>query len=450
MISEGDIFDVWVDDLGYGAKALSRISSLVVWMNGALPGDLVRIKIVKRKPKYAIAKIIEFLKYSDLRVKPRSIQCLKCGGCHLIEMKYENQLYYKARQLHDILVRIGKIKGFVQKAIVSSPKIFRYRNKMEFSFGRDRERNIILGLHRQGFTDQIVGIEKCHLQSVTANRIFKMAKDYFSNLSERYINESPLPFQHFLIREGKNTGDYLVALEAHRDVEQSVIPLFNKIKGSFPEVKSSIFLAKERGREEKGMVQQKNVYGNGTIEEMVNHLTFRLSYDSFFQVNTEQAARVLTIIKELVKEGPLDNVLDLYCGSGSISLFLAEYAKETLGIDISPSSIRACQNNADINGLKKCHFLCMDALEATKKFLQLRNRYDLIVANPPRSGLPWKVIANIALLSPRRIIYISCNPSTLARDCQRFQESGYLLREVIPIDMFPHTYHIEAVTLLMK
>ncbi len=450
MISEGDIYDVEVKDLGYGAKGLARISSFVVWMNGALPGDIVRIRILKRKPQYAIAEVLEYLEYSNLRVKLRSPHCSSCGCCQLIEMKYDYQLDYKAKQLNEILIRIGKLKDFDQKEMIPSPKIFRYRNKMEFSFSRDENQRIVLGLHYQGSNEKVVEIENCHLQSATANKIFRMAKNYFLSLSEDYLNEQSLPFHHMLIREGKNSGEYLIVLEVNSEVENVIIDLFERMRKAFPEVKSFVIKSMDNHIRLKRQPQQKIIYGSGSIEERIDSLRFNISSDSFFQINTEQTSNMLSIIRNLASMHHVESLLDLYCGSGAISLFLADGVKETLGIDISQDSIQSSIKNADINGIETCHFLCMNAMEATRKFLQLNNRYDLIITNPPRSGMASKVILNMTQLSPRSIIYLSCNPSTLARDCRIFRELGYTLTEIFPIDMFPHTYHIETIAYLRK
>ncbi len=450
MISEGDICDVRVEELGYGAKGLARLSSFVIWVEGAIPGDVVRIRINKRKPNYATAEILEFLEHSPYRVKPRSSYCSSCGGCQLIEMQYERQLYYKSKQLRDILKRTGKVKDFAQRKIVPSPKIFRFRNKMQFSFSKGKNQDIILGLHSKNSHKKVIDVRSCHLQSGKANKILKYAKEFFCSLSDHYSQQTSLPFQHMTIREGKNTGEFLVILEADAEAEKDVVSFSGMMKSSFPEVKSFVFNAMENHVGTARRLHQRVLYGDGKIEERLGNLRFQIFAEAFFQSNTEQTTNLLSIIKQLAFLDSVEHVLDLYCGSGSISLSLADSAKDILGIDHSYASIRSSSHNAEINSILNCHFLCMDVSTATRRSLHLSNRYDLVTANPPRTGMPLSVINNLSHISPKSIIYISCNPSTLARDCQRFQDLGYEMREVIPVDMFPHSFHIETIAHLRK
>jgi 23S rRNA (uracil1939-C5)-methyltransferase len=450
MVTAGDIYDLKVEELGFGANGLGRLSSFVIWVEGAIPGDVVRIRVKRRKPKYACAEILEFLERSPYRVKPRSPYCSTCGGCQLIEMEYEKQLYYKSKQLRDILRRIGKVKDFSQKEIVPSPKIFGYRNRMQFSFSKGKNQDIVLGLHFKNSHKKVIDIKSCHLQSGKANKILKRAKEFFYALSGQYAQQTVLPFRHMIIREGKNTGEFLLVLEADEEAEKDAVHLSEMMKASFPEVKSFIFNAMENHQGTTRKRHQRILYGDGKIEEKLGDLKFQIFSEAFFQNNTEQSANLLSIIKQLAIRYPVQNMLDLYCGSGSISISLAHQAKEISGVDHSYSSIRSSSHNAEINNILNCRFLCMDAAEATGKFFHLGHRYDLVTTNPPRAGMPPRVIYNLSQLSPKGIIYISCNPSTLARDCQLLQESGYELREVLPVDMFPHSFHIETIAYLRK
>ncbi|MEW5807582.1 MAG: 23S rRNA (uracil(1939)-C(5))-methyltransferase RlmD [Acidobacteriota bacterium] len=462
MISEGNVYDLKIEDLGYGGRGLARISSFVIWVDGALPGDRVRAKVVNRKPNYAQAKVLEFLEYSDKRITPRCKHHKSCGGCQLIEMKYTCQLDYKKKQIADLLIRIAGEKEPKLRDILPSAEIYRYRNRMEFSFGFDAEGKVSLGLHLPGCHDMITGIRTCSLQSLTADRILKRCADFFSELEVRKSYGGEEDLRHLLIREGRKTGEFLVALTGPSDYEDSAGDLAEVLKKGFPEVKTFVFKGtggkkgmkgEDETKEEKG----KDVsftfmifFGDGTIEEEVGGLRFLVDSDCFFQANTKQMENILRIVREFAAEEGVSSIIDLYCGSGAISLSLSSMSGEVLGIDNSRPSIQAAIKNARRNNITNCEFLCMDAGAGTKGLTYSNSKYDLAVVNPPRSGMQKNLIANLGSLSPDRIIYVSCNPSTLARDIRFLKELGYKLVEVVPADMFPHTYHIESVSYMKK
>ena len=450
MISEGDILDLKIEELGFGARGLGRLSSFVIWVDGALPGDIVRVKITGRKPNYAEARILEFLEYSEERVQPRCKQHARCGGCQLLELQYESQLDYKEKQLKDALERIGKQSDFIMRAMVPSPEMFRYRNRMEFSFGFGGNGDMQIGLHLPECSEKIEGLNGCHLQSQYADRILRKCGEFFSGSAQFIDTERSPNARHLLIREGRNTGEFLVAVTAPAEDEKITTRLASELVSEFPQVKTFIFRALRSGAYGKSFIEDRIIHGDGTIEEKVESLRFMVNCDSFFQANTKQTANLLRIVKGFAGRKPVSSLLDLYCGSGSLSLFLSDIAHEVMGIDLSEPSVHAALHNARKNGSRNCRYQHASSEEGSMNLLDAGKEYDLVVTNPSRSGMSEKALHNLTRLSPARIIYVSCNPSTLARDLKILKDSGYLLVEVVPVDMFPHTYHIESVSYLTK
>ncbi len=445
MIAEGDIVDLPIKELGFGAQGLGRISSFVVWVAGAIPGDVVRVRIISRKPNYARAEIVEFLAYSRSRMIARCRYHEQCGGCQLMEMKYESQLHYKTKQLADLLQRIGKQSHFIMREMIPSPEIFRYRNRMEFSFGFDSGGEPLIGLHLAGCHDRVTGLDTCHLQSAIADKIFESCKKHFRYFRGQDDSEHAVRKRHLLIREGKTTGEFLVAITVPKGEEDPLDDLASALRREVPQVKTFI-VRSLRGMEEKvRRTEDRILFGDGTIEERIGSLSFSIGCDTFFQANTSQAYRLMRIVHDLAARRDLSSVLDLYCGSGSLSLFLSGIVGKSLGIDLSYPSISSAQRNAQRNEISNCTYRCVTAERGIKDLVASKKKFDLILANPSRTGMTPSVIFGISLLFPKRIIYVSCNPSTLARDIKLLAESRYVLREVIPVDMFPHTFHIESV-----
>ncbi len=445
MIPEGEIVDLAIEDLGFGAQGIGRISSFVILVAGAIPGDLVRVRIVNRKPNYARAEIIEFLAYSRNRMQARCRDHEECGGCQLMEMKYESQLHYKTKQLADILQRIGKQSHFIMREMIPSPEIFRYRNRMEYSFGFDSNGQQLIGLHLPGCHDRVKGLNACHLQSAVADKILRNCRAYFQHLKGRMQSEHNLRKRHLLIREGKTTEEVLVAMTVPQGEEEPLNDFALKLKREIPQVKTFVVRSLKWMEDKVRRTKDHILFGDGTIEERVGSLHFTIGCDTFFQANTSQAYRLMQIVHDLTVRRDLSTVLDLYCGSGSLSLFLSGIVRESLGIDLSYPSIRSAQLNAERNEISNCTYLCVTAEYGVKDLVDSKRKFDLVLANPSRTGMTPSVISGISLLAPKRIVYVSCNPSTLARDLKLLAESRYTLREVIPVDMFPHTYHLESV-----
>ena len=422
-------------------------------VDGGVPGDLVRARFDKVKGRYAEGRVLELLEPSPARVPAPCSHFGLCGGCRWQSLPYETQLDYKRRQVIEALRRIGGIEQPPVEPALASPDVFFYRNKMEFSFGRDAEGLLTLGLHPAASFRDVFDLERCHLESEGSNRIVASVREAARRAAlPPYDVQAHTGFLRYLaIREGKRTGQVMVNLvtgdggaleEAWADLTRA---LAREVCAAHPEI-TSFLRSINATRSTVAFGQREQVlHGEPFLREMIQGKTFEITANSFFQTNTRQAERLFGTVLELAGLQPDDRVLDLYSGTGAISLLAADLAAEVRGVESLAESVRGAERNAALNGTRNVYFICAEAAKALQALAGDRQPPTLIIANPPRAGLNNSVIHRMIRLRPRRIIYVSCNPTTLARDLKEMCGRDYRLETVRPVDMFPHTYHIECV-----
>jgi len=450
-VKKNDIVELEISDLAYGGTGVARVEGFVVLVYGGIPGDVVKAQITKRKSNYAEAGILEVVRQSDLRIAPRCSHFGVCGGCTWQNLKYEDQLRFKTKEVRESLRHIGGFADPPVRDAFGSGDVFFYRNKMEYAFSPHPEKKLVLGLHPRKRYDLVFDLEECFLQSEQANQIVDFVR--------RYARENDLPaYDHrtqsgllrfLMVKEAKNTGTCMVNLVTYRGDFPQAGHLADAIMANFPRVKSVVRNINSKLAHIAVGEEEELLGGERIITERLGNFTFEISSNSFFQTNPKQAERLYDVVLHKSELQGEENVLDLYCGNGTISMFLATGAKTVTGVESVPETVENAKRNAELNGVANCEFILGEARKVLREFEQEKRSFDLVVTDPPRAGLHPKVVKSLLGVRPPKIIYVSCNPTTLARDLKILCEGDYSLAEVQPVDMFPHTYHIESVAKLV-
>jgi len=441
-------------DLAYNGKAVGYLDGKVTFVNGGLPGERVAAKITKTKKRYNQAFLLRVLKPSPERIDAVCAHYDICGGCTWQDLDYRRQLHYKRNQVIASLEHIGRFDGDIVDDIHPAPDIFFYRNKMEFSFHVSDEspRGFVLGLHERGRFDRIFDVEQCRLQSDFSNRLIALVRD---NVAELNIPVYDLihhtGFLRFLVvREGKNTGQKMAYLVTAEGDFPGKTQLASAIVEAFPELTTLVWIVNPTVTNiARGEVRE-ILHGPGYIEEDVLGYRFRVNPGSFFQTNSRQTETLYRIAIELAEIEPQHTILDLYCGAGTIGLCTAKNAGHVVGIEIEPEAVEAADINARINSIDNAGFFAGE-VRTVMRSDELKSRsFDRVFVDPPRAGMHPKALKRLVELGAPRIVHISCNPATFARDAGELAQAGYSLETVIPVDMFPHTTHIELVSRFQK
>jgi 23S rRNA (uracil1939-C5)-methyltransferase len=434
--ARGELLTLDVESLAYGGKGVARRNGYVVLVAGALPGDRVTAEVTRAKRGYAEASTREVVRPSPDRVPPRCDHGGEpCPGAPWQGLTYEEQLHPKQSQVEDALVRLGGLEGFDLEPIEPAIEQWRYRNKLEYSFG-EPEGELVLGFHARGRWDLIVGAEDCQLASERNNTRRNEVRDWARSAGlpayDKRSREGVL--RNLVIREGRRTGQLQSRLvTSPAEIPRPPVDLHTIVEGPG-----------------SGTDGPTGALGAEYLEEELCGLRFRISHRAFFQTNTEMAARLYGIAAEMAGLTGSERVFDLFCGIGTLGLSLARQASEVWGIEIVPDAIVDAEENARLNGIENARFRTGDARKEIQPLLAEVGGPDVVVVDPPRAGLSKKVVRRLIECEAPRLVYVSCNPTTLAPNAAQLREAGYRLRRVKPVDMFPQTPHIECVALLEK
>lgn len=450
-----------IESLAFGGKGVARVDGFVLFVSETLPGELVRARVFKKKNSYAEARCLEVLESSSLRVEPCCQYFGLCGGCRWQNLHYRAQLEYKRQEVMDSLERIGGFKGIKVEETLPSEEVYFYRNKMEFSFSdrrwltADEDQKPIdfaLGLHVPERYDKVLDIDQCYLQSESSNAILREVKEFALRSGlQPYSNKTHQGFWRFLvIREGKNTGETMVNLVTSRKEPELMKELATGLVTKHPEIKSVLNNINSTKSSVAFGEREDLIYGRNTILEKVGGFSFEISANSFFQTNTKQTERLYQKVLELAGFQGAETVYDLYCGIGPITIFVSSYVKKVIGIEVLEEAVRNAQKNCELNGVRNCHFVLGDVKDVLPRIKDSYGRPQVVILDPPRAGVHPKVLRRLLELAPERIIYVSCNPTTLARDLKVLCGERYWIEAIHPVDMFPHTYHVEIVSLLVR
>ncbi len=455
-----------IDSLSSEGKGVARSEGKVFFVEGGIPGDVVRCVELKSKKKFSNVRVIEILEPSKHRTQPRCKYFGICGGCKLQSLDYKSQLEFKLKNVVDAFERIGGIKNPNVLPIIDSVDDYFYRNKMEFTFSNQKwltkeeidsgieiKKTFGLGLHIPKIFDKVLDIEECWLQKEQTNRIINFTREFVRhNELTIYTTQTHEGYlRHLVIRTSEASGEIMVNLVTTYDKPAMMKKYSDLLTQNIPEVTTVVNNVTSR----KSMVavgETERVYhGCGFIYEKLGGYKFRISANSFFQTNTKQAERLYSVVKQYATLNGDEVVYDLYSGTGSIAIYISDSASEVIGFEVVESAIQDAKLNAEINQIHNCHFIQGDLKEKLTKETEWLNHHpkpDVIILDPPRSGMHPKVATEIVLLKSKKIIYVSCNPTTQARDIKYLIENGYILEAIQPVDMFPQTFHIESVAVL--
>ena len=439
-----------IDSLAYGGNGVARLDGFVVFVRRGLPGDRVRARVTKVKRGFAEAIATEVLVPSPQRVEAPCEHYPACGGCRFQDLDYEVQLAAKESQVRDALVRIGGIAEPPLEPIVPAASKFHYRNKLEYSFTQ-LDDGPTLGFHKAGRWDEVLGVDTCWLTTDLGNAIRNAVRDWAREEKlEAYSQADQTGYlRHLVYREGRNTGQVMVMLVTAPG-EKFERGYFVEVLRRFPEVKSIRWAINDSPSEVTNLPST-IIWGEEAIEEELLGLRFRLRPNAFMQTNTEMAEQLYALAIEYAGLTGSETVYDLYCGTGTIGLAMAKDALTVWGVEISEESVACALENMDLNEIGNAAFFAGNVSLSLEELQERAGSPDLVVVDPPRAGLAGKALRRLARLEAPRIVYVSCNPTTLASDLKTLREDwGYELVRARPVDMFPHTPHIETVTVLER
>ncbi len=459
--------NITITDYAAEGKALTRINDLVVFVPYGVPGDVVDLQVRKKRHSYCEAEIIRFEKYSERRIKPMCKHFGLCGGCKWQNIPYDEQLRMKQKQVRDQLERIGKVELPEFMPILGSVKTKEYRNKLEFgcsnkrwltqeeiSSGVEYTQKNVVGFHITGAFDKILPIDECFLMDDLQNKIRLAIRDYAWKENMTFFD---LRSQHGLLRDivirNSETDEWMVLIQFHYDEEgdeQKAKSLLQHIADNFPQITSLLYVNNQKCNDTFNDLQIEVFKGKDYIYEVMDGLTFKVGAKSFYQTNTEQAFHLYSVVRDFAGLTGKELVYDLYTGTGTIANFLSRYAAFVIGIEYVPEAIEDAKVNSEINKIANTSFFAGDMKDIlTDCFIDENGTPDVKITDPPRAGMHSDVIETILRTGTRRIVYVSCNPATQARDLS-LMDKDYKVLAVQPVDMFPHTPHVENVVLLER
>lgn len=457
--------NVLVEDYAAEGKALARVEGKVVFIENAVPGDIVNIQLGKNKKDWAEGRAIHFNKYSEERVTPFCQHFGVCGGCQWQMLPYQKQAYYKNKQVAETLKRIGHVALPEMLPICSAKQTTHYRNKLEYTFSTKKffpKEEFLLqqqegyeppkgaaGFHAKGMFDKVVDIQECHLQNEPTNAI--------RNAVRKYAFDNDLSFYNFREHTGylrnmhvrlATTGELMVNVVLGYEEKQTRIAFLDFLKNSFPQITTLMYTINEKKNDSLFGLKPIAYTGEGFITEKLEDFKFKISPASFFQTNTKQAEQLYSITREFAELDGTQTLYDLYCGTGSIGIFCSKNAKKIIGVEVVEAAIQDAKENARLNNLEHTSFFAGDVIDiCDDTFFETHGKPDVIITDPPRAGMHEKLVKKLLEMEAPLVVYVSCNPATQARDLGLLDEK-YEVTKIQPVDMFPHTHHIENVVQL--
>ena len=458
-IKRGQIVELEIEKFADKGKSLARLDGYVIFVEGAVPGDTVKAYVHRAKKNYAEAKLDTLVEPSDMRTEPRCRYADECGGCKWQHVQYEAQLEAKRQSVKETFAYQSDFDGVEVPATIPSEQQFYYRNKMDFDFsaarwltsdeiatGKDFDTGFAVGLHVPGNFFKVLDLQECHLQSELSARLVNGIRDFAKARDWKPwdIRNHHGFLRHLVIRTGEYTGDVMVNLVTNGYDEERMDAVAEFLREDFPEV-TTLVCTDHQGKSQNPQGDPHTVFGPGVIYDTIGGYQFEISPGSFFQTNTRQAERLYEVARDFADLQPEDRLYDLYCGAGTISLYVSDAVEEVVGVEMVEVAVADARANADRNQVDNCRFVAGDMRKVfTSNFVDEHGAPDVLIVDPPRAGMHKKVVAQIADLRPERFVYVSCNPSTQARDLDLLREH-YRIDRVQPVDMFPHTPHIENV-----
>lgn len=449
MVKKNDIVKVNIEDIGINGEGIGRIDGYTLFIKDAVVGDYIEAKIMKANKNYGYARLTEIITPSPYRVDAVCPVARSCGGCQLQELSYEKQLEFKRNKVANNLKKIGHLDNVAVNPVIGMEEPFRYRNKAQFPVGLNKDGEIIMGFYA-GRTHSIIECEDCLLGVKENSEILYIVKNYMKSCGVMPYDETTGKglVRHVLIRKGFKTGEIMVCLV----INGKKLPASEKLVEALKGVNGMTSISYNINTDNTNVIlgnKVVNLYGEGYITDFIKDVKFQISPLSFYQVNPVQTEVLYGKALEFAGLTGEENVWDLYCGIGTISLFLAKAAGSVKGVEIVPQAIEDAKNNARINGITNAEFFVGKSEEVLPEYYEKNGGYaDVIVVDPPRKGCDEALLETIIKMQPKRVVYVSCDSATLARDLKYLHENGYEVKEVQPVDMFPMGGHVETVCLL--
>ena len=464
-----ELIELDIESIAFQGVAVGRKDGMVYFVKGAAPGDKVNARVLRKKRSYYEARCEEVLEASPHRVEPECKYFGTCGGCSWQHLDYEQQLFWKKQHVVDAFERIAKVKGADFRDTIPSENRFYYRNKMEFSFGTSRwltedeigdeeeiaNKHFALGLHTPGRFDKVLDIDKCYIQNDKCNAILNTVKEKALELETSAYNQRTHEgfLRNLVLRTTKEAAEIMLILVTNDIGEEADTKMIEWLEKDFPEAHpevTTIIHAINSKPAQVAVGEPELLKGSGTITEEILGIKYRISPFSFFQTNPGQLDKFIGTILDAADPDDNTTIWDLYCGTGSITLPGAKRAGRILGIELVESSIADAKQNAALNDIKNVEFFCADLHDKKiHEFLALMPEPDTIILDPPRAGMHENLVATILRFAPKKIVYVSCNPATQARDCELLS-NVYKVTSLQPFDMFPHTFHVESIAVLER
>lgn len=449
-VARNGVYTIEIASLGHSGEGVGRYQGFTVFVAGALPGERVQVKITLVKKNYAIGQLQEIIVPSPNRVEPPCAIYAACGGCQLQHLDYSAQLAVKRQMVVDAIERIGKLANVTVHPAIGAEEPWYYRNKMQFPIGRSKN-ELVIGCYAQG-THQIINTGDCLIQHAANNRITEEVRQVAIELGLSTYDEATGKgvLRHVLGRVGSATGEVMVVLVTATDELPRKETIIERLTKRIPGLVSIVHNVNSQKTNIVLGKRTRTIWGKDTIADRLGEFVFDISALSFFQVNNAQTEKLYSKAVEYAGLTGSETVIDAYCGTGTIALFLAKQAAKVYGIEIVLPAIENAKRNAERNKVGNVEFIAGDAIEVMPKLYAQGIRPDVIVVDPPRAGCENLVLETFARMQPKRIVYVSCNPASLARDLAVLAEYGYQTKEIQPVDMFPQTYHVECVALIER
>ena len=448
---KNDLVTLEITDLGSSGEGIGKVDGFTLFVKDALIGDVIEAKIIKTKKSYGYGRLMTILTPSPARVEARCPQARACGGCQIQPLNYADQLTYKENKVKELLERVGKVSDYVMEPIIGMEDPWYYRNKAQFPVGMTKDGEIVTGFYA-GRTHSIVPVQECFIQHPLNEQLMSIVRQWMNEYNVTAYDETKQAglVRHIFTRIGKYTGEVMVCLVINGKKVPHPEVLIERLK--YVEGMTSICL--NINRENTNVILGKTIkclWGQDYITDKIGDIAYRISPLSFFQVNPIQTQKLYGTALEYAELTGNETVWDLYCGIGTISLFLAKAAKKVCGVEIVPEAIADAKENAKLNGIENADFFVGKAEEVLPKQYDEHGVYaDVIVVDPPRKGCDEKLLQCMVTMAPKRIVYVSYDPATLARDLNFLEANGYKVKKVRCTDMFPHSVHVETVALLVK
>jgi 23S rRNA (uracil1939-C5)-methyltransferase len=448
-VQKNDFIDVIFEDLTHDGAGVAKVDGYPLFVPNGLPGEKAKIKVIKVNKGYGFGRLVEILEQSPHRVDAPCPIYKECGGCQLQHLSYEGQLKAKEKQVRDVMTRIGKLENVKVHPVIGMNDPWRYRNKAQVPVG-EREGGLIAGFYQQR-SHEIIDMQECMIQQEKNDEVVRVVKDICERYGVTAYQEEKHKgmLRHIMARHGMVTGEVMVVLVTRTADLPNKNKITDEIIAQIPGVKSIIQNINSKKTNVILGDETKVLWGEEVIYDFIGDVKFAISSRSFYQVNPEQTKVLYNKALEYANLSGEDTVIDAYCGIGTISLFLAKKAQRVYGVEIVPEAIEDANRNAELNGISNVEFAVGEAEIVIPKWYEDGIRADVLVVDPPRKGCDEALLQTIIAMKPKKVVYVSCNPATLARDLRILEDGGYKTLEVQPVDMFPHTTHVECVAQIL-